>query len=149
MITEKQQRCNCVGQQVHPDCVVCSPKNTQGLRLNFHSAQDGQVVAEFNFDQNYQGYPGILHGGVVSAILDGAMTNCLFAQNRVALTADLRIRYRHPVRTDQPASVRAWITRTTPPIFEVKAEITQNQQVTTIATAKFMEDLKLTYSAKS
>ena len=75
MITENhEQHCSHVRQQAHPHCVVCSPKNLQGLRLDFHPSDNGQVTAEFIYGQNYQGYPGILHGGVISAILDGART---------------------------------------------------------------------------
>ena len=150
MITKQTKKnCSHVRQQAHPNCIVCSPKNQQGLRLDFHASENGQITADFTYDQNYQGYPGMLHGGVISAILDGAMTNCLFAQDRNAVTADFRIRYRHPVQTGKPATVRAWITRTTPPIFVVKAEIIQNQQITTTATAKFMEPPQLSWDPKS
>ena len=131
-----------VRRRVHRDCVVCSYQNEQGLHLDFRAAGDGEVTADFVYDKSYEGYPGLLHGGVISAILDGAMTNCLFARGRVAVTADFRIRFRHPVIVGQSASVRAWITRTTPPIFEVKAEITQDGQITTTATGKFMEKTK-------
>ncbi|MBN2378134.1 MAG: PaaI family thioesterase [Sedimentisphaerales bacterium] len=128
-----------VRRQVHRDCVVCSFRNEQGLHLDFHAADNGEVTADFIYDKSYQGYPGLLHGGVISAILDGAMTNCLFARGCVAVTADFRIRFRHPVIVGQSASVRAWITRTTPPIFEAKAQITQADRITTTATAKFMQ----------
>jgi acyl-coenzyme A thioesterase PaaI-like protein len=36
----------------------------------------------------------MLHGGVISSILDGTMTNCLFAHGTVAVTAELRVRFR-------------------------------------------------------
>lgn len=135
-------------QDVHADCVVCSQENKQGLNLDFRVSEDGQVTANFIYDKRYQGYDGILHGGIISAILDGAMTNCLFAQERIAVTADFRIRYRHPVAIGKQANVRAWVTRSTPPIFELKAEITQDNQVKTTATAKFMEPPRLSMDAK-
>jgi acyl-coenzyme A thioesterase PaaI-like protein len=138
VITEKQHL-DAVRRQVHADCVVCSPENQQGMHLDFQASADGQVTADFIYDKVFEGYSGILHGGVISAVLDGAMTNCLFAQNQIAVTADFRIRFRHPVSTGQSARVRAWITRSHPPIFELKAEIVQNGQIKTVATAKFME----------
>jgi len=111
---------------VHNGCVVCSSDNEHGLRLDFHLSDDGRVKAGFVFDKAFEGYSGILHGGVISAILDGAMTNCLFAHGCRAVTADFRVRFRHPVFIGQPADVRAWITRSTTPIYELKAEWLKN-----------------------
>ena len=128
-----------VRRQVHADCIVCSAENEHGLQLGFHLSANGDVTADFIYDRIFEGYPGILHGGIISAILDGAMTNCLFAHDRVAVTADFRIRFRHPIATGHLATVRAWIVRATPPIFQVKAEIVQSDQIKTVATAKFME----------
>lgn len=130
-------------EQVHPGCVVCCPDNVQGLRLDFKLSPNGRITADFIYDRNYEGYAGVLHGGVISALLDGAMTNCLFARGCIAVTADFRVRFRHPVITGQMASVRAWITRSTPPIYELKAEIVQEGQVKTTATGKFMEQSQL------
>ena len=128
-----------IRQQAHPRCTVCSSENKQGLQLDFRVAGDNEIVADFIYEDSLEGYPGILHGGVIATILDGAMTNCLFAQRHTALTADFRIRFRHPVAVGIPARVRAWIIRSTPPIFEVKAEIIQDDQIATTSTAKFME----------
>lgn len=131
-----------IRRQVHAACVVCSLENEQGLQLKFHAADNSEIAADFIFKKGFEGYPGMLHGGIISAILDGAMTNCLFAQGCTAVTADFRVRFRHPVVTGQMAHVRAWIIRSTPPIFELKAEITQSNQIKAIAEAKFMEMLQ-------
>ena len=128
-----------IRREEHPYCVVCSPENKRGLQLDFKHSDDGSTVACFHYDKILEGYSGLLHGGVVSTIIDGAMTNCLFAHGCAAVTADFRVRFRHPVIADQPGSVRAWITRSTPPIYELKAEIVQDDQVKTVATGKFMK----------
>ena len=129
--------------EAHANCVACSPSNMQGLKLEFTLSKDSSVSTLFNCGRQYESYTGILHGGVLSMILDEAMTNCLFAHECVAITGDLRIRFRYPVAADQRATVRAWITRSAPPIYELKAEIVQNNQVKTIATGKFMEQPQL------
>ena len=85
----------------------------------------------------------MLHGGVLCAILDGAMTNCLFAHGCIAVTADFHVRFRHPVSTDQTASVQAWVSRSTSCLYELHAEIVQNNQVKTTATGKFMRQPQL------
>jgi len=57
---------------VHPACVVCSSANTRGLHMEFDVDDDGGVQATFQCVESFEGYPGILHGGVISSILDGA-----------------------------------------------------------------------------
>ena len=128
-----------IRQQVHPNCVVCCPSNERGLQLDFRHSDDGNTVACFHCDKTLEGYSGLLHGGVISAILDGAMTNCLFAHGCAAVTADFHVRFRHPVIAGQSGSVRAWITRSTPAIYELKAEIIQDDQIKAVATGKFMK----------
>ena len=140
MITEtRADQFKQIRQHAHPGCVVCSEQNDHGLKLDFDISADGAVSADFTMDRVLEGYPTILHGGVLCAILDGAMTNCLFAHDCVAVTADFHVRFRHSVLTEQPASVRAWISRSTSCLFELQAEIHQAEQVKVTATGKFMK----------
>ncbi|GAG45859.1 unnamed protein product, partial [marine sediment metagenome] len=86
-----------------------------------------------------EGYAGSLHGGVISALLDGAMTHCIFAHGRAGVTGELRVRYRHSVVTDHMAVVRGWIRRFSPPLCFMGAELFQDGQVKATATAKFVD----------
>jgi acyl-coenzyme A thioesterase PaaI-like protein len=139
-ITEKQWSAyRQLRNESHPGCVVCCPSNGRGLGLEFHLAHDGAVEASFACDKVFQGYPDVLHGGVVSMLLDGAMTNCLFSHNIVALTADLAVCFRNPVATTTMALVRAWITSSLSPIHELTAELVQDNEVRATATGKFLE----------
>jgi uncharacterized protein (TIGR00369 family) len=123
----------------HHGCVVCCPSNARGLGLDFRVADDGAVEASFACDKVFQGYPATLHGGIISTLLDGAMTNCMFAHGYVAVTAELTVRFRHPVATDNPATVRAWVSSSRQPVHELAAELVQNGQIKATAKAKFME----------
>jgi len=63
---------------VHHRCVGCSFGNENGLHLESDAADDGGVTATFQCNQAFEGYSGILHGKVISSILDGAgVTACL------------------------------------------------------------------------
>jgi len=135
-----------IRKRIHPNCVVCSEQNGQGLKLDFSISDDGVVSADFIFDKVFEGYPGMLHGGILSAILDGAITNCLFAHDWIAVTADSHVRFRHLVATDQAARVQAWITLSRPPIYDVKAEIIQDGQVKITTTGRFIEQPQLRMS---
>jgi uncharacterized protein (TIGR00369 family) len=123
----------------HPNCAICSPSNERGLHLEFSADGDGRVQARFECEAAFEGYASMLHGGVLASLMDGAMTNCMFAHGATALTAELNVRYRHPVLIGTPATVRAWIDRSSPPLHVLKAEIVQGAQVKATACGKFME----------
>lgn len=134
----------------HPRCIVCGPENPLGLGLNFTLGEGGTVEASFPGGRIFEGYQGQLHGGVIAALLDGAMTNCLFAHGHRAVTAELNIRYRHPVQALAAVTVRAWIESTYPPLYLLQAELHQSGGVRATATAKFMESaMPMTNSAQA
>ena len=126
-------------EQAHSNCVVCSPVNSRSLSVEFAASDDGRVQARFDCDKAFEGYAGILHGGVIASLLDGAMTNCMFAHGIPAITAELNVRFRHPVVTSHAATVRAWVERSSPPLHLLRAEVVQDQQLKATAHGKFME----------
>jgi len=126
-------------QAAHPLCAVCGRAGDCGLGLHFRLCPDGAVEAEFNCPERFQGYRGILHGGVTSSLLDGAMTNCLFARGVVAVTAEMTVRFRHPIRLDQPLVVRARVVDRLPPLYRVEAQALQAGQLMAKAAGKFMD----------
>jgi uncharacterized protein (TIGR00369 family) len=125
--------------QMHGRCAVCGHVNGHTPRLRFAVADDGSVQATFQPDHAYEGYAGILHGGVIATLLDAAMTNCLFAHGRCGLTAELCVRFRHPVVSDTPLRLRASVERSSPPLFVLRAELWQANQLRVTAVGKFME----------
>jgi len=97
--------------RAHPRCVACGPENANGFHLDFRPQPDGSVAAEVDCRESLQGYDGVVQGGIVSLLLDSAMTNCLFAQGITAMTAELTVRFREPLLTGRPATVTARLTR--------------------------------------
>jgi len=126
-----------IRNRVHPKCVVCSSANTKGLHLHFDVADDGSVKADFQCDEAFEGYPGVLHGGVISSILDGAMGNCIFACGQAAVTIEMTTRFRHPVTTYSQATVSAKIIRISHPLYLLEAEIAQDGEIKATAKGKF------------
>jgi len=133
-----ERLCERCGRE-HPDCIVCSPTNPLGLRLKPELCADGSVEAAFPCAPSFQGYAGILHGGVTAALLDGIMTHCLFAHDVSAVTAQLAIRFQSPVAIGVPVVARARRTRSHPPLHVVEAELIQEGRVMATASAKFVE----------
>lgn len=124
--------------QLHPNCIVCSPSKPCGLHLRFESGPDDTVVADFKLDASVEGYVGWPHGGITSAVLDGAMTNWLFAHGLACVTAQLTVRFRHPMVLNEPVKVTARLKNASHPLYVLDAWTTQNGHLKTRATGKFM-----------
>jgi len=122
----------------HRECFACGELNTYGLHLNF-TVQDDRTMAECEIAQHYQGYPGVVQGGIVSALLDSAMTNCLFQRGVEAMTAKLEVRYHQPILTCLPLIVEATLQKERGPIYELNAVIKQQGKLKASAVAKFLK----------
>ncbi len=104
-------------------CFGCSPDNPIGLALTSRMAEDA-LTSPFTLTPLHESYPGIAHGGLVSAILDEVMGNLVALRwNRLALTSTLRVRYLLPVRVDRPYRAVARLLNRDGPIFEVESEV--------------------------
>lgn len=122
----------------HPGCVVCDPSNPYGLKLLCHPDGEGRVSARFQPQPRMVGFTGQLHGGIVSALLDGAMTQCMFACDEQAVTAVMHIRFRHPVPLNRELQVFAWIEQSDRPRHQLKAELHDDGRLLAEAEALFM-----------
>jgi len=122
----------------HAECLMCGPANTLGLKLRFRVQPDGSVLAMFACREAFRSYPETLHGGVISALLDAAMTNALFSVGVVGVTAELTVRFLAAVALNRGAVVRASIEKDAHPLFYVRAELEQDRKLMARATAKFL-----------
>lgn len=136
-IEPRQELLDRTREQVHPYCIICG-SHGHGLHLHFRLIDDGGVEAAFACPDLYQGYDRILHGGVTSSLLDAAMTNCLFAHGVSAVTAEMTIRFRHPITIGRPVTVRAHLQRAQNPLYVVEADLAQDMQIKATARGKFM-----------
>jgi acyl-coenzyme A thioesterase PaaI-like protein len=93
----------------HQNCFACGANNGMGLGLKFHKHEDGTVFGNFFADPKFEGYSGIIHGGIVATLLDSAMTHCLLMKDIPALTGRLSIKYSIPIRTGTVVKLEARI----------------------------------------
>ena len=134
----QERRMTALRDSSHPRCFVCGRNRADGLQLKFHAHEDGGVEARFDCDEVFQGYPQQLHGGIICALLDGAMTNCLFANGQAAVTAELTVRFLRPVKIGRGALVSARALSGGARLVRVEAEMLQDGIAVARATAKFM-----------
>lgn len=103
-------------------CYACGDLNPIGLHLHFRM-EDDWAIAPFQALRDHQGYPGYVHGGVVSSLLDEAMGWATYGRGIWALTGKLETRFRGLIPTGEPLEVRAKITRDRGRTLEVEAEL--------------------------
>jgi uncharacterized protein (TIGR00369 family) len=87
-------------------CFSCGPHNSCGLRLKFQRDGD-RVTTVFQGRKEHQGFPGYLHGGIISALLDEVMSRVSLLENRWTMTARMEIRFRRPITLDQKVTAIA------------------------------------------
>jgi uncharacterized protein (TIGR00369 family) len=103
-------------------CFGCGKNNSIGMKLHF--TRDGDVIrAEFTSDKMHQGWPGLLHGGIVMTLLDEAMSNIAYATGQTTLTARMEVTWRQSVKVEAPLVVTAWITRQRKKIIETAGKV--------------------------
>jgi len=92
----------------HPTCFVCGRRNTRGLQVVFREDING-VFSDWIPGEGLESFQGIIHGGVISAVLDEAMARAVIAGNCKALTVDLRVRFRASVCPGAHLHIHGWI----------------------------------------
>jgi uncharacterized protein (TIGR00369 family) len=104
-------------------CFVCGMQNPIGLKAFFYQDEEGRVVAHFTGKEEHQGYPGMMHGGIVTALLDEVIGRVAIAQDLWAVTAKLEVRFRHPVPLGQPLTLVGELTHLRSRTLEAHGEI--------------------------
>ena len=103
-------------------CFGCGRNNPIGLQLKFEREGKG-CRAEFQPDDRYQGWPGILHGGITTCILDEAMSWAAYFAGESCLTASMEVRLRQPVKIDGKLIVSAAVTKQSRRLLEAEAKL--------------------------
>ncbi len=103
-------------------CFVCGSENPIGLRLQFTHHGEG-VRAEFTPSPVHVGYDGIVHGGIIAALIDDAMANIWFVRGEEALTAKLEIRFRQAAEPGERLVVSAYPTGKHGALVTARAEV--------------------------
>jgi len=121
----------------HRNCFACGSKNGTGLRLKFHKREDGSVFGDFFADPKFEGYSGIIHGGIIATLLDSAMTHCLLMKDIPALTGRLSIKYSTPIRTGTVVKLEARIVDQFHEMFILEGKASVDGKKVASAKAKY------------
>jgi len=106
------------------NCFVCGENNPNGLRLNFEIDPEKQVLkTTFVASPTFQGWDGIVHGGIISTLLDEAMAKLVYELGYQAVTALLEIKFKKPAPILEPLLVYGKITEVSKRLIRAKAHI--------------------------
>src|SRR5512142_3264531 len=90
-------------------CFICGLENPVGLHLHIYETAPGVIETMYTPPEHFQGYPGVLHGGIVGAILDELAGRSLMGSDPMAprfmFTAKLEIKYRKNVPIGVPLKI--------------------------------------------
>ena len=126
-------------------CFVCGVNNPFGLHTEFFELEDGTLAARVTPKAHHQSYPGRVHGGVSTALLDetiGRAINIL-EPDTWAVTVEITTRYKKPVPYDVPLTVTGKVLENSRRLFTGEGAILlPDGEVAVSATAKYLK-LKL------
>ncbi len=114
-------------------CFICGVKNIAGVQVAFYETTDAngqpEILARFSGRFQHQGYPGRMHGGVITGVLDETIGRAINIGAGDALpmtwgvTAELTVRFLQPVPLDVELTARGRITRQARRLFEGTGEL--------------------------
>ncbi|GMQ79320.1 MAG: hypothetical protein BMS9Abin02_1897 [Anaerolineae bacterium] len=81
--------------------------------MSFYDNGSNEVVSEYTVSEEYQGYPGVVHGGVVAAMLDEVVCRVAMIgdHHHFMMSVKMEIKYRHPVPTGEKLQLVGRIVR--------------------------------------
>lgn len=107
-------------------CWVCGPGNAAGLKVAFAPHGDNGSRAEYIARAEHGGWPGVLHGGLLLALMDEALGWSLYFHGSGGLTARFDARFRQPVPVGSALVIRAWTMERRGRLVKARAEVRMN-----------------------
>ncbi len=124
-------------------CFVCGESNPAGIHVRFYEQADGSVLARFTGCDHHQGYPGRMHGGAITAVMDETMGRAImtrYGDDIWGVTAELTVRFRKPVPLGVELTAVGRITTEKTRLFEGAGELyLPDGSVAVEASGKFVK----------
>ena len=120
-------------------CYVCGKKNQSGLAVDFTIDKESRSIqAGFTPSDAHQGFEGIVHGGILSALLDEAMAKLAFSLGIPAVTAEMTVKFKSPVAPGEEITVSGRLVQETGRLIRAEARIQRGPVVVAEATGKLL-----------
>lgn len=110
----------------YPQCFGCGDANPIGLRLRYRREGE-RLVTEFTPGEAHQGWPGIVHGGIIATLLYEVMENLPHYAGTVAMMRGMQTRFRRPALTGERITAAAWLTSGAGREMRATAQLTRGE----------------------
>lgn len=111
-----------------PETFVSGSKNQYGMKLS-PKLVNSKIVSTYIFESRFQGGPGLVHGGILSAALDDLMGYACVIHDRSCVTAKLEVNYITPVPVEEEFELEAWVTKIEGKKLYLESSISSNQNI--------------------
>ncbi len=123
----------------YPYCFVCGDKNKKGLNIRFFD-HDGKTKAEFTPTRDFEGYRNILHGGIISTLLDEVMIKSILAQGILTITTQIDVKLKSSARIGEKLYLEGEITKKRGKIIMTQGKVfKEDGTIVAVATGKFYQ----------
>jgi len=120
-------------------CFGCGLDNPIGLHLDDFAVADGKLTADFAPRDVYNGFAGILHGGILAAVLDETLAwTAMLLEGTFVVTANLDIKFRKPAPTSSRYTVRGELLERRGRRLRLAAGVSMDDLVVAEATGLFL-----------
>ncbi|MEA2104933.1 MAG: PaaI family thioesterase [Candidatus Cloacimonadota bacterium] len=124
-------------EKIENYCFGCSQENPIGLKLKFSHANN-ETITEWKPTREYEGFPGILHGGIIATIIDEVMAKAIENMGIWAVTVEMNVQYLKKTEIGKKLIARARFVEKRKKILYLKAEILNEQgEVTANGIGKY------------
>jgi len=106
-------------------CVICGINNPFGVKAEFYNMEDNSVMTVFMFKEEHQSYPGRVHGGMISTMLDEIIGRALWIKEpkQYGVTMSLNIKYRKVVPYNAKLKAVGRVIKESDQFFEGEGKI--------------------------
>lgn len=119
-------------------CFVCGEKNDFGLGLR-PRGRDGTGSVDWLPERRHQGFEGVVHGGLISTLIDEAMAYAAMSLGSFCVTAEISVKFRRPVITGSPVSIRARVVEQRGRVLRLEASVTQSGEEKASGKGTFLQ----------
>lgn len=105
-------------------CFVCGQSNPIGLHLEFqYDREKSRASGRATFGEEHQGWDGVVHGGILAAVLDDVMAHAILTTNNLAITTHISVTYRDAVQVGEEVLLEGVVTELRPRVARARGVI--------------------------
>ena len=125
-------------QDIYPDSSFVSGNNTDSMQMK-PEIKNRKVYAKYSFAKRFEGGPGLVHGGILSAALDDMMGYSTVIHNIFSVTANLSVNFLKPTPVEKEFELYAWVKEVDNKKVYTEAVIQLDEQIHVEAHGMFID----------